>query len=186
MNKLLIAAVSFVFLSGLDVARADDLDAFSVKLYQAQLSLAEQGRPQAQYYLAEMHMQGLGTKQDVDQAMVWYAKAADQGYAEAKRKLDQKEALRRQVARDREIERGREEQYNRVLAAERARLNPQLAAVEPAIAKPATPATSAAPTAEQQRARIRAAEQAELKKKLVAFQAAMAREKARTEFSSGF
>jgi len=177
VNRLLIAVVSFVFLSGLDAARADELDPLSVKLFQAQLALAEQGRPQAQYYLAEMHLQGLGTRQDVDQAMVWYAKAADQGLAEAKRKLDQKEALRRQVLEERELERQRQEQYDKVLAEERARLRGQQASVAPA---------AAMPSPEQIRARTKAAEQAELKRKLKAFQEAMAREKARMEYSSGF
>jgi septal ring factor EnvC (AmiA/AmiB activator) len=176
MTKLLIAVVSLVFLSGLDAARADELDPFSVKLFQAQLALAEQGRPQAQYYLAEMHLQGLGTKQDVDQAMVWYAKAAAQGLAEARRKLEQKEALRRQVLQERELERQKQEQYDKALAAERARLETQQATAQPA----------AMPSPAQLRARTNAAEQEELKRKLKAFQEAMAREKARMEFSSGF
>lgn len=63
------------------------------RLFKVQLAMAEKGKPRAQYYLGEMHEQGLGTKQDIDEAFKWYAKAAEQGDAMAKRKL----ALRQEI-----------------------------------------------------------------------------------------
>lgn len=65
-------------------AGLDDADA---RLFQVQLALAEKGDTRAQYYLGEMHEQGLGTKQNVNEAFKWYAKAAERGDAWAKRKL---------------------------------------------------------------------------------------------------
>lgn len=63
------------------VADADE------RLYRVQLKLAEKGNASAQYYLGEMHEQGLGTQQNIQEAFKWYAKAAEQGDAFAKRKM---------------------------------------------------------------------------------------------------
>ena len=74
-------------------ANSAGLEDADTRLFQVQLAMAEQCKPRAQYYLGEMHEQGLGTKQDVDEAFKWYAKAADQGDAMAKRKM----ALRKEI-----------------------------------------------------------------------------------------
>lgn len=65
-------------------AGIDDVDQ---RLFQVQQSLATKGDARAQYYLGEMYEQGLGTGQNLDEAFKWYAKAAEQGDALAKRKL---------------------------------------------------------------------------------------------------
>jgi TPR repeat protein len=66
---------------------AAGLDDADERLFQVQLSLAEKGDVRAQYFLGEMHEQGLGTKQDIEEAYKWYEKAAEQGDAWAKRKI---------------------------------------------------------------------------------------------------
>lgn len=65
-------------------AGVDDADE---RLFHVQLAIAEKGDVRAQYFLGEMHEQGLGTKQDLDEAFKWYAKAAEKGDTWAKRKL---------------------------------------------------------------------------------------------------
>lgn len=62
-------------------------DDVSVRLFNAQESLAARGDAQAQYYLAEMYEQGLGTAANPQQALEWYRKAAAQGHAMSQRKL---------------------------------------------------------------------------------------------------
>ncbi|MDK4554752.1 tetratricopeptide repeat protein [Kingella kingae] len=47
------------------------------------LPLAEQGDATAQHNLAVLYQDGLGTKADIAQALMWYEKAAAQGNAEA-------------------------------------------------------------------------------------------------------
>ena len=71
-------------------AGLDDADA---RLFKAQLAMAEKGDMRAQYYLGEMHEQGLGTRPDVDEAFKWYAKAAEQGDPLAKRKLTHRQEI---------------------------------------------------------------------------------------------
>jgi TPR repeat protein len=66
---------------------AAGIDGADERLFQVQQSLAGKGDARAQYYLGEMYEQGLGTTQNFDEAFKWYAKAADQGDALAKRKL---------------------------------------------------------------------------------------------------
>ncbi|WP_276904408.1 tetratricopeptide repeat protein, partial [Frischella perrara] len=41
---------------------------------------AEQGNADAQYILAYMYEEGVGTKQDKQKAFYWYTKAAEQGH----------------------------------------------------------------------------------------------------------
>ena len=44
---------------------------------------AEQGDPEAQYYLGVMYDNGLGIKQDYFKAFEWWGKAAENGNADA-------------------------------------------------------------------------------------------------------
>lgn len=82
-------------------AGLDDVDE---RLYRAQLSLAEKGSSRAQYYLGEMHEQGLGTRQDADEAFKWYVKAADQGDPLAKRKLALRQEIIAEIKKEQEAE----------------------------------------------------------------------------------
>ena len=68
-------------------AGAGGIDDADERLYQAQLALAQKGDPRAQYFLGEMYEQGLGTKQNPEEALKWYATAAARGDVLAKRKL---------------------------------------------------------------------------------------------------
>ena len=54
--------------------------ATAIKLY---AKLAKEGRGGAQYNLAMMYYNGLGTRQDYKQAVYWYTKAAEQGHLNA-------------------------------------------------------------------------------------------------------
>jgi TPR repeat protein len=62
----------------------------SVRLFLMQKALAEQkGDVQAQYYLAQMYENGLGTPEDMDQARLWYERAAAKGHPMATRQLQE-------------------------------------------------------------------------------------------------
>lgn len=82
-------------------AGLEDADA---RLFKVQLTMAEQGNTRAQYYLGEMHEQGLGTKQDVDEAFKWYAKAAEQGDPLAQRKLAHRREIVDEIKKEQEAE----------------------------------------------------------------------------------
>jgi TPR repeat protein len=85
----------FLTITGVS-AGAAGLQDTNEQLFQVQLAQAMKGDARAQYYLGEMHEQGLGTRQNIDEAFKWYAKAAKQGDTLAKRKL----ALRPQIEED--------------------------------------------------------------------------------------
>lgn len=84
-------------------ARSAGLDDADERLFKVQFAMAQQGNTRAQYYLGEMHEQGLGTKQDVDEAFKWYAKAAEQGDPLAKRKLAHRQEILDEIKKEREI-----------------------------------------------------------------------------------
>jgi TPR repeat protein len=87
-----ILALGFVFSLGAAAtsARAADANDMSVRLFMMQKTLAEKkGDVQAQYYLAQMYENGLGTPEDMDQARLWYERAAAKGHPMAKRQLQE-------------------------------------------------------------------------------------------------
>ena len=51
------------------------------------LKAAAQRDADAQFYTGEMYLRGEGVYQDLDQALAWYRKAADQGLEQAREKL---------------------------------------------------------------------------------------------------
>jgi TPR repeat protein len=83
LGHLLVLFLSVATVS----AGAAGLDDADERLFQVQQALAMKGDPRAQYFLGEMHEQGLGTKQNIDEAFKWYAKAAEKGDSWSKRKL---------------------------------------------------------------------------------------------------
>ena len=88
MSTRFLSYLLVYFLSVTSVsADAADLKDADVRLFQVQLAQAMKGDARAQYYLGEMHEQGLGTRQNIDEAFKWYAKAAKNGDSWAKRKL---------------------------------------------------------------------------------------------------
>lgn len=93
----------FLLMPGMPAIGAD-LDDVDERLYRVQLSIAEKGNSRAQYYLGEMHEQGLGTKQDIDEAFKWYAKAAEQGDPLAKRKLARRQEIIAEIKKEQEAE----------------------------------------------------------------------------------
>lgn len=87
MQRLYALLIFILLLSGLSSAQADEPDSVESKLFKVQLFLAKSGDPAGQYYLAEMYEKGLGTPQDLQQALVWYKKSAELGNAKAEEKL---------------------------------------------------------------------------------------------------
>lgn len=85
-------------------ANSAGLDDADERLYKVQLAMAEKGESRAQYYLGEMHEQGLGTRQDVDEAFKWYAKAAEQGDSLALRKLAYRMEIITEIKQEQEAE----------------------------------------------------------------------------------
>ena len=80
-----------------------------VKLFKVQQGMAEKGDPLAEFYLGEMHQEGLGTKADLDQAIFWYKRSAAKGNAFAKRRLAdiEREQAGAEKAKQRAAERAR-------------------------------------------------------------------------------
>jgi TPR repeat protein len=74
------------------------------RLFKVQLAMAEKGDTRAQYYLGEMHEQGLGTRQNVDEAFKWYSKAAEQGDSLALRKLAHRKEIITEIKQEQEAE----------------------------------------------------------------------------------
>ncbi|MDH3513434.1 MAG: SEL1-like repeat protein [Gammaproteobacteria bacterium] len=64
--------------------------------FNIQLTGALNNDPEAQYLVAEMYEQGLGTPQNLRMAHLWYTKSAKQGYAPATEKLDKWEKVRQE------------------------------------------------------------------------------------------
>ena len=93
----------FLLMPGMPAIGAG-LDDADERLYRVQLSIAEKGNSRAQYYLGEMHEQGLGTRQDADEAFKWYAKAAEQGDPMAKRKLALRQEIIAEIKKEQEAE----------------------------------------------------------------------------------
>jgi colicin import membrane protein len=87
MRRLYALPVIVLLLLGIPGVHADEPSAAEVKLFKAQLLLAKKGDTAGQYYLAEMYEKGLGTPQDMQQALVWYKKSAESGNPKAKEKL---------------------------------------------------------------------------------------------------
>ena len=69
------------------IIHAQEPDAVQERLFKVQLFLAKGGDPEGQYYLAEMYEKGLGTPQDMKEALNWYKKSADLGNSKAIEKV---------------------------------------------------------------------------------------------------
>lgn len=60
----------------------------NVKAVEFFMKAAEGGHAKAQFYLGLCYEKGWGVSQDFQQARYWYQKAAEQGFAEARKNLD--------------------------------------------------------------------------------------------------
>ena len=83
--------------------KAAGLDDADERLFRVQLAMAEKGDVRAQYYLGEMHEQGLGTRQNLGEAFKWYEKAAEKGDAWAKRKLVHRAEIESSAKKDQAV-----------------------------------------------------------------------------------
>lgn len=84
--------------------KAAGLDDADERLFRVQLAMAEKGDVRAQYYLGEMHEQGLGTRQNLGEAFKWYEKAAEKGDTWAKRKLVHRAEIEASAKKDQAVE----------------------------------------------------------------------------------
>lgn len=87
MQRFYALLVVVMLLFGLSAVQADDSDPAEARLFKVQQFLAKSGDPAGQYYLAEMYEKGLGTPQDMQQALLWYKKSAELGNPKAEEKL---------------------------------------------------------------------------------------------------
>ncbi len=69
------------------IACADNISVSNSGVFKFQQKMSESGNVQSQYKLATMYELGIGTKQNLEQAREWYAKALDNGAVEAKDRL---------------------------------------------------------------------------------------------------
>lgn len=102
-RSALLFLFAFIFLPFLPAYSAG-LDDADERLFKVQLAMAEKGDSRAQYFLGEMHEQGLGTKQNAEEAFKWYAKAAEQGDPWAKRKLANRKEIMDEIKQQLETE----------------------------------------------------------------------------------
>lgn len=93
-----------IFLTAAIPVGAAGLEDADLRLFRVQLSIAEKGDARAQYYLGEMHEQGLGTEQNINEAFKWYAKAAERGDRMAKRKLEHRVEIETEIKKEQTIE----------------------------------------------------------------------------------
>ena len=89
-----------IVLTGFIPAGAAGLEDADQRLFKVQLAIAEKGDPRAQYYLGEMHEQGLGTRQNANEAFKWYTKAAERGDRMAKRKLEHRAEIEAEIKKE--------------------------------------------------------------------------------------
>lgn len=85
--SLLLALLVAVPLVPSAAGHAEALAAYQKQRYREAMRLfrplAEQGDPQAQYYVGRMYEKGEGVRKDSDQVRRWYRRSAEAGYAPA-------------------------------------------------------------------------------------------------------
>jgi len=81
----MLAALASILLGCSDYQQARSAYAAGdyTKAYQLFQGLAESGDTKAQYDLSLMYIQGIGTKQNIEQGLVWLNRAAEKGNIEA-------------------------------------------------------------------------------------------------------
>lgn len=62
-------------------------DSVQNSLYHFQLKMAQKGNPDAEFLVGQMNEEGRGTPKNIDQAIVWYKKAAANGNTQASKRL---------------------------------------------------------------------------------------------------
>lgn len=71
------------FMRGMQAADAEDYESAQ----QIWRDLAADGHAEAQFRLGELYHQGLGTRSDIEQAIFWYTRAAQQDHIDAQNSL---------------------------------------------------------------------------------------------------
>ena len=114
MNKILqnvIAVVIMIFVYSAALGESGKNSGQEPEMkFNIHLTSALNNDPEAQYLVAEMYEQGVGTPRNLRMAHLWYNKSAKQGYAPAVEKLDNWEKARQEsesAARERAAEQKR-------------------------------------------------------------------------------
>ncbi len=154
------------------IIHAQEPDPVQERLFKVQLFLAKGGDPEGQYYLAEMYEKGLGTPQDMKEALNWYKKSADLGNNKAiekvtsweKNQTEARKAKERSEAEARAADIAKEKQLAETATkAAQARVDTAKAA-EMAKARQQAEAEAAAKAKAKQLAEMEAAKAAEMAK----------------------
>jgi hypothetical protein len=88
-NIAVLLPISFLFLAPCALSSND----VQAGIFDSYLKRAEQGDREAQFIIGQRYEKGIGTERDLAKANEWYTKAAENGHALAKWKIDfQKEA----------------------------------------------------------------------------------------------
>ncbi|MHB8453610.1 MAG: SEL1-like repeat protein [Acidiferrobacterales bacterium] len=170
MNRF-SAIVLFVALTLISTGiYADGTHGAMVKLFQAQLALAQTNQPDAQYYLGEMYENGYGTKQNLDEAFAWYKKSAHQGFEEAQQKIQNRKNILQEFKQDQNmaskivqpVTRSQSPDHSRPIEKKRPAMAQQLAAAQ-------VTSIEQQRSLEQQRQAEKAAKLADFKRRYTAY-----------------
>ena len=96
MPRIVMLVLACVLLIPVTAPAQDDLQVRTFKYF---LKKANEGDANAQFIVGKRYERGVGTAQDLDQAKVWYTKAAEQGHEVAKSKLGKSGAAPKPVAK---------------------------------------------------------------------------------------
>lgn len=88
MFKKYCVLLAGIFIFSPSAIGADQIDDVYKSLFRIQVEQAKKGNAHDQFAVGEMFEKGLGTPKDLTKANFWYKKSADQGFREARRKLD--------------------------------------------------------------------------------------------------
>jgi Sel1 repeat len=88
MFKKFCALLLGIFIFSSSATGENQLDEVSNSLFRIQLEQAKKGNAHDQFAVGQMFEKGLGTPRDLTKAHSWYQKSADQGFREARRKLE--------------------------------------------------------------------------------------------------
>ncbi len=165
---VLAAMLAFTPLS----VHAQEPDAVQERLFKVQLFLAKGGDPEGQYYLAEMYEKGLGTPQNMNEALNWYKKSADLGNSKAiekvanweKNQIEARKATERAEAEARAADIAKEKQLKEKQLAETAAKAQAAKAAEIAKARQQAEVEAATKAKAKQLAEAEAAKAAEIAK----------------------
>ena len=94
MLRFAVLLLALLFAGSAFGQQSDDLQARTFKYF---MTRANNGDKNAQFIVGNRYAAGLGVKRDLDEAYIWYAKAAEQGHEVAKEKLERRNRAAREA-----------------------------------------------------------------------------------------